>query len=318
MNYPHAPINIAIFGLSLRMLHELKERTANLVADHFQINWTNIVEPDLNVLMINEHFYDAPSIQQLIHNNQIHVLKLVNSNKSELDPTKDTLALPLQDEQKLLNWLKINVLQSQTAPTQPEVDHEQELLQQLKFLKELLSNQNGQIKIFDQHGFIGVADTRHGWMWLPKQQLLKARESRLNFTYATAQEFTQHQQEPCVELKSWLWNMVWHSPMFHQQAFHDGYYKLNFWPQPLDPNDSREILRMAACFVRGAKLSQVAAHLEIPAQRVQQFMLACTAVDYMQRIPEQRAKFAPKVRYGLENNQGLFNLFGKLRKKLGL
>ena len=100
--------------------------------------------------------------------------------------------------------------------------------QQLKFFKELLSTQNGQIKIFDRDGFVAVADTRHGWIWLSEAQILKTRDQSLNFTYATAHEFCNINNISVLNSNGWLWNVVWNSPMFAQQELNDGFINLIF------------------------------------------------------------------------------------------
>ena len=72
-------INIAIFGMSLRVLNELKERVLSAVPNHIQVNWSNIAEPQLDILMINHIFVDSPNIQNLIKNSNIKVLRLINN-----------------------------------------------------------------------------------------------------------------------------------------------------------------------------------------------------------------------------------------------
>lgn len=61
-------VNIAIFGMSLRVLNELKEHVISAIPNHIQVNWSNIAEPKLDILMINHIFLDSPNIQNLIKN----------------------------------------------------------------------------------------------------------------------------------------------------------------------------------------------------------------------------------------------------------
>ena len=62
----HQAVNIAIFGLSLRTLNELKEHIQTAIPSHIQVNWSNIAEPHLDILMINHIFFDSPNIKSLI------------------------------------------------------------------------------------------------------------------------------------------------------------------------------------------------------------------------------------------------------------
>ena len=76
----HQAVNIAIFGLSLRTLNELKEHIQTAIPSHIQVNWSNIVEPHLDILMINHIFFDSPNIKSLIQNNHhINVLQIANN-----------------------------------------------------------------------------------------------------------------------------------------------------------------------------------------------------------------------------------------------
>ena len=75
----HQAVNIAIFGLSLRTLNELKEHVQTAIPSHIQVNWSNIAEPHLDILMINHIFFDSPNIKSLIQNNHINVLQIANN-----------------------------------------------------------------------------------------------------------------------------------------------------------------------------------------------------------------------------------------------
>ena len=91
----HQTVNIAIFGLSLRTLNELKEHIQTAIPSHIQVNWSNIAEPHLDILMINHIFSDSPNIKSLIKNSDIKVLQIANDVDKNSSIENDTLYLPL-------------------------------------------------------------------------------------------------------------------------------------------------------------------------------------------------------------------------------
>lgn len=49
-------INIATTGLSLKVLDELKTLIRKLISNEYSINWVNISNSHIDLLLINENF----------------------------------------------------------------------------------------------------------------------------------------------------------------------------------------------------------------------------------------------------------------------
>lgn len=122
------------------------------------------------------------------------------------------------------------------------------------------------------------------------------------------------------DLLFWLWTILWKSPDYLELAPKDGYFKLKFWPQPEEGFDRRDILRMSACFSEGADIEVVAKHLDIPLERIRQYVAATIAVGFGEMIPKSKAKFSipSEEQAQKEEAGGIRKFFGSLRRRLGL
>ena len=316
-------INIAIFGLSLRALNDLKEQVRKAIPSDITINWTNVSEPDLNAILINDIFFETPSIQNLIKTNHITVLKLITKSEYDSKIENDSLFLPVDDIRPLQNWLATHVLSrpSQAAVLQdtPKQKLTQDNTNKQKFLEELINPLNGKIQIFDQNGSLGIADPRAQIFWSEPNRLQQNTNHTLNFTYATMSDSIKVAKEKTQDLHFWLWNILWKSPDFLELAPATGSFKLTFWPQPQGDLDRRDILRMSACFSQGASIQLVSSHLEIPEIRVRQFIAACLGTNFAIAISDNKAKFNPQKASAPQEEMGAVRkFFGSLRKRLGL
>ena len=59
-------INIAISGLGLKSSDELKIELRNAIPDQYGINWINAADPNIDLLLINESFFETDSIQKIL------------------------------------------------------------------------------------------------------------------------------------------------------------------------------------------------------------------------------------------------------------
>ena len=50
-------LNIAIFGLSLKVLDQMKKQILLAVPAHVQIKWVNIAEQKIDLLLVNDMFF---------------------------------------------------------------------------------------------------------------------------------------------------------------------------------------------------------------------------------------------------------------------
>lgn len=314
-------VNIAIFGLSLRTLNELKEHIQNAIPSHIQVNWSNIAEPHLDILMINHIFFDSPNITSLIQNNHINVLQIANNPDKNSSIEDDTLYLPLNHLHSLHQWLNERLAKNAAIEkvSPPQATNTTIHRKQIgEVLQEILNPKNGKIQLFDHNGLIAIADPRNEWVWQnPMLQTLHTDPS-LNYTYATQNDQLWITEAPQQDLKQWLWNLLWASKDFNELCppSASSFY-LEIWPQPINKIERQDILRMAACFAKGAEISVVASQLKLPEQRVKQFVAASLGANYGKIIKDHQANYHPQNNQNMTEQNFMKKLFGRLRNRLG-
>ena len=317
----HQAVNIAIFGLSLRTLNELKEHIQTAIPSHIQVNWSNIAEPHLDILMINHIFFDSPNIKSLIQNNHINVLQIANNADKNSSIEDDILYLPLNHLQSLHQWLNERLAKNATIEqvSPPQATNTTIHRKQIReVLQEILNPKNGKIQLFDHNGLIAIADPRNEWVWQnPMLQTLHTDPS-LNYTYATQNDQLWITETPQQDLKQWLWNLLWASKDFNELCppSASSFY-LEIWPQPINKIERQDILRMAACFAKGAEISVVASQLKLPEQRVKQFVAASLGANYGKIIKDHQANYHPQNNQNMTEQNFMKKLFGRLRNRLG-
>lgn len=323
MGVHHQAVNIAIFGLSLRTLNTLKEQIQTVVPSHVQVNWSNIAEPQLDILMINHIFFDSPNIKSLIKNSSINVLQIANDVDKNSSIENGTLYLPLNHLHSLHHWLsdhlnEPSIQSSESASVNQNPSNTFHRKQIKEVLQEIQNPKNGKIQIFDNNGLLAIADPRSEWLWQHPDFNLFQTDPSLNYTYATQND--QQWITDCgqQDLKQWLWNLLWSSMDFEELCPQSASsFYLDVWPQPLINMDRQDILRMSACFAQGAQISIVAKQLNLSEQKVRHFIAACLATNFGHLIKDQQAK------YQLQNSQTeteqhfMKKLFGRLRHRLG-
>ena len=317
----HQAVNIAIFGLSLRTLNELKEHIQTAIPSHIQVNWSNITEPHLDILMINHIFFDSPNIKSLIQNNHINVLQIANNADKNSSIEDDILYLPLNHLHSLHQWLnerlaKNAAIEKVSPPQATNTTIHRKQIREV--LQEILNPKNGKIQLFDHNGLIAIADPRNEWVWQnPMLQTLHTDPS-LNYTYATQNDQLWITETPQQDLKQWLWNLLWASKDFNELCppSASSFY-LEIWPQPKNRIERQDILRMAACFAKGAEISVVASQLKLPEQRVKQFVAASLGANYGKIIKDHQANYHPQNNQNMTEQNFMKKLFGRLRNRLG-
>lgn len=317
----HQAVNIAIFGLSLRTLNELKEHVQTAIPSHIQVNWSNIAEPHLDILMINHIFFDSPNIKSLIKNNHINVLQIANDADKNSSIEDDILYLPLNHLHSLHQWLNERLAKNAAIEkvSPPQATNTTIHRKQIgEVLQEILNPKNGKIQLFDHNGLIAIADPRNEWVWQnPMLQTLHTDPS-LNYTYATQNDQLWITETPQQDLKQWLWNLLWASKDFNELCppSASSFY-LEIWPQPINKIERQDILRMAACFAKGAEISVVASQLKLPEQRVKQFVAASLGANYGKIIKDHQANYHPQNNQNMTEQNFMKKLFGRLRNRLG-
>ena len=314
-------INIAISGISLKVSDELKIELRKTIPHEFGINWINISDPNLDLLLINENFFDTEGIQRIIQQKQLPCLKISKGQGSCQIDEDNTLYLPFQQTDALKNWIQLRLL-SYISNQQPKNDFlSNHNAVSEKFLKDMLNPENARLHLFDDHGTLAIIDTRSQIAWLEPTRIHTQTNHSFNYEFATTSDFIKVSRRVEYNLQDWLWNLFWHSLEFQRLAPEESeYYKLEYWPQPTQSNYRKITLKLSACFIQGAQLSQVATELKIPIQTVQQFIAACIASNNGGIISASESHYlqTETVEQTAEQQGFLNKFFGKIRRRFGL
>lgn len=309
-------LKIAIFGLSLNILEHIKQEIQSIYSSS-QIAWVNIGDPELNVLLVNEIFFNADSIQAIVTSKQVPYLRLVTEPEKSGTIVDDMLYLPFLMSDQVQQWFKQHV---NYTPVQQKVERlDRALYKRIdyeKVFQEFLNERNDNIQIFDANGNIGLMNTRTEQVWLDPERKLKGTDASINYTYATMQMAQSVTNTQGIDLRTWLWNTLWYSHQLTKAYSKLGYYKLQYWPQPEPTADRSEIFRIAACFEKGANISQVEDNLQISKDRIMKFVSVALMCGALAEITVEEAEFGQDA--AIESQTGLGRFFNKLRTKLGL
>ncbi|MFN4318075.1 hypothetical protein [Acinetobacter parvus] len=314
-------INIAISGISLKVSDELKIELRKTIPHEFGINWINIAHPNIDLLLINENFFDTEGIQRIIQQKQLPCLKISKGQGSCQIDEDNTLYLPFQQTDALKSWIQLRLL-SYISNQQPKNDflpNHNPVTE--KFLKDMLNPENARLHLFDDHGTLAIIDTRSQIAWLEPTRIHTQTNHSFKYEFATTFDCTKVSRKVEYNLQDWLWNLFWHSLEFQRLAPEESeYYKLDYWPQPTQSNYRKITLKLSACFIQGAQLSQVATQLKLPIQTVQQFIAACIASNNGGIISASESHYlqTETVEQTAEQHGFLNKFFGKIRRRFGL
>ena len=310
-------IKIAIFGLSLNVLDNIKQKIRLMYDDTVEITWANIADPHLDILLVNDMFFGSPTIQHLVGSQQVPYLRLINKAELAGQIEGDKLFLPFAVSEPIRKWFKDRYLK---VPLSQKVERQVAQISRTtdlnKVTAEFFNERNGNLQIFDGHGNIGLMNARTEQVWLDVGRRLQGTDSTLNFTYATMQMAQNVSMIQGVDLRRWLWNILWYSPELIKDASAQKYYKLKYWPHPDSKEERKDVFKIAACFERGASISQVEKKSSIPAKTIERFVSIALLTNVINEIDEKEATLIAQEEKPAEGV--LKGFFGKLRRKLGL
>ncbi|TCB81694.1 hypothetical protein [Acinetobacter sp. ANC 4173] len=324
-------LNIAVFGLSLSTLDHIKTQVLLALPSSTQVQWVNLAEKKIDLLLVNDVFFNAPGIQKILSNPQITYLRLVKKVEYAGRIIGDQLFYPFSNLEHLHEWLSEKLVQVTAMPFSlparemkvppifpaitPQVDISIE-----RVFTEIFTPRNGFIQLFDASGFLALIDTRTERVWVDAGKTIQLN-STLNQTYATAQfvqEITKHKE--VYDLRVWLWKVVNAStdlklPMVDLNKN----FKLEIWPQFERDLKRNEFLKMAACFSQGAKIRDVKHFLNLSHDQILNFVSCAVLLQLGRFVNQNEVKFQEDTKQ-VESGQGhkLRSFIGKLRKKLGL
>lgn len=110
-------LNISVFGLKLTTIDELKRIIEGLLPEHYNVNWTNINDASLDILLISHLFYDLPNIVSIRQRPNLKTLKIAHDPLLQGQLVQDTFYLPVESNGIRL-WFEQHVLEV-TQPSNP-------------------------------------------------------------------------------------------------------------------------------------------------------------------------------------------------------
>ena len=250
-------IKIAIFGLSLTIEENLKQKIQSLFDDSVKVEWVTLNSASIDVLLVNDLFLNSKIVQSHIQKKVPYLRLLTNENRSG-QIENDTLYLPFIINDETKGWFNKRYLEVpvnfQSFKTSIE-NTSTANVDELDFkavIAEFFNEENGTIQVFDQYGELALMNTKTEQVWIDQTRKEKCSYSTLNFTYATMQMSQKVSNQQGLDLHQWLWNALWDSKTVIENQALDQTYTLEIWPQPSELSQRNDIFKIAAYFEQGA------------------------------------------------------------------
>lgn len=80
---------------------------------------------------------------------------------------------------------------------------------------------------------------------------------------------------------------------FGNLATEDKYFKIDHWPQPYQKEYRKVSLQLSACFIQGAKITDVANQLNLSIDDVLRFVTACLMANNGKFISANKCAYTP-------------------------
>ena len=98
-------LNVAIFGLNLETLDQMKNQLLLSVPTDVNVQWVNISSNEIDLLLVNDMFFDSPNIQRLVQQQKSY-LRLVKDVNQAGSIIGDKLFYPFTRMNQLAEWLQ--------------------------------------------------------------------------------------------------------------------------------------------------------------------------------------------------------------------
>lgn len=308
--------HFAMVGIGLATAAKLQALMAQSVPKAYQIQWVDIHDPQLQGVVIDQMFAEARSIQNIVRQRPISVLKVAREAHRAGVLEHDTLYLPLTDDVALTAWFERHMLGSPAVvPTKATPVASPPCRLDLSVFDQLARPQ-GMVKLVDAAGEVCLIDTHKQLCWSLRHKAPLYLAQDLRLTYTTHRDLGVQECVHPVDLKTWLWQVLWQSPAYHQALAPHQSLRLLSWPQPQASTARREILRMSAFLQQQpCRIDTLAARTGYELSVVQRFASSLYLAGLA--VPEESTDhFSQK----LANSDilGWKTLFTKLRRQLGL
>ena len=270
-------IKIAIFGLSLTIEENLKQKIQSLFDDSVKVEWVTLNSASIDVLLVNDLFLNSKIVQSYIQR-KVPYLRLLSNEERSGQIENDTLYLPFIINDETKGWFNKRYLEVpvnfQSFKTSIE-NTSTANVDELDFkavIAEFFNEENGTIQVFDQYGELALMNTKTEQVWIDQTRKEKCSYSTLNFTYATMQMSQKVSNQQGVDLHQWLWNVLWDSKAVIENQALDQTYTLEIWPQPSELSQRNDIFKIAAYFEQGATGQQVQQKTGLDLRFIHQFI----------------------------------------------
>ena len=270
-------IKIAIFGLSLTIEENLKQKIQSLFDDSVKVEWVSLNSASIDVLLVNDLFLNSKIVQSYIQR-KVPYLRLLSNEERSGQIENDTLYLPFIINDETKGWFNKRYLEVpvnfQSFKTSIE-NTSTANVDELDFkavIAEFFKEENGTIQVFDHYGELALMNTKTEQVWIDQTRKEKCSYSTLNFTYATMQMSQKVSNQQGVDLHQWLWNALWDSKAVIENQALDQTYTLEIWPQPSELSQRNDIFKIAAYFEQGATGQQVQQKTGLDLRFIHQFI----------------------------------------------
>lgn len=245
---------LAMVGIGLATAAKLQELMAQSVPDAYHIQWVSVNDPKLQGLVIDQMFAEARSIQTVLAQRPVPMLKVTRDPLRSGELEQDTLYWPIDQPTPLIAWVAQQLLaQTACAPVvraepipqaQPIITTRQADPDLTVFAQ--LERPQGIVKLMDAQGEVALIDTHKQWCWPIRHKAPVYLAHSAALTYTTHRDLSVQECITPVDLKAWLWQLLWQSPHYHRVAQPHEVVRLLSWPQPPAGVERRGLLRISA------------------------------------------------------------------------
>ncbi|QIO05099.1 hypothetical protein [Acinetobacter shaoyimingii] len=317
-------VNIAISGLGIGITTELKSDLQKVFENKVLIHWTNISDPDAEILLINEIFFDQKNIQTIINTRNTPYLKITKDReKNNLE--ENILSVPIMHEGHIKNWFDRSLMQPRASDDQlldssssaQSTDNQTGLLSP-SFFTSLFNYDSGKLHLSDHLGTLSIIDHRGHFAWMPETRSNIETDISLHHSPASSIDFSQVSFKHQFNLEDWIFHLIWNSKNLINLPDENLYYQIQYFVQPMDI-DRKSLLQLSASFSLGGQISEIANRLKLPVKFVQKFIAAHLAINNAFEKTEKQCQFGKKI-VGQDDNEDtalISGFFSKLKKRFG-
>nr|WP_314367463.1 hypothetical protein [uncultured Acinetobacter sp.] len=311
-------INIIILGLDIKTTLELKSELRRIIPRQIHLNWIYTLDENIDLIIVGDSIFDTHTIQRFIKQRKIKYLK-ISEKQNIITIENDEISTSIQQSTILKNWIQFNVIRNLSIESISRNENNQikHNAINLKFLGEIFKFENVQLHLFDNNGTLAIIDTKNRLAFFDPAKLPRATDFSFNYELAKNLDFLKNTLTAESNLEDWLWNLFWRSPDFKCLTLLEStYYKIDYWPQPIQRKDQKTILQLSACFIQGAQLAKVSRELNLPIEIIQQFIAACLISRNGKIILENESHYRMNESLKIDEQKSFFNnLFSRIRNK---